>query len=74
MTGVVDVAGRGRRGDFIERYIRTHSAVKVEVITSACGSSFVFLFFICMHSTIVYNCFELVYKYCLGHNYYANTV
>ena len=42
------MAGRGRRGDFIERYIRTHSAVKVEVITSACGSSFVFVFF--MHA------------------------
>ena len=39
------MAGTGRRGDFIERYIITHSAVKVEVITSACGSTFVFLCF-----------------------------
>ena len=29
--------------------IITHSAVKVEVITSACGSTFVFLCF-CMHA------------------------
>ena len=39
------MAGTGRRGDLIERYIITHSAVKNEVITSACGSTFVFLCF-----------------------------
>ena len=44
-VGVGGGGGEGRRGDFIERYIRTHSTVKVEVITSACGSTFVFLCF-----------------------------